>query len=478
MKQHKQQIYLDSAATTPLDPEIYEAMRPYFLTDFGNPGSLHSYGQDALRAVDEARETIAEALGRPRTSGFREIIFTGSATEANNLALRGVLKVAQRSMNRTDCSCVPATRDNLRSQHSDSFGDQARNVCESCASRNAKPLRLIISEIEHDSVLETAKELSAQSGSALGGEHEGFEVIYLPVDKKGIVNLKKLKEALNERTVLVSVMYGNNEIGSIQPIAEIATIIREYKEATRVATRGATRKNHPNDPNAEGENVLSCYPLFHTDAVQAFQYCECNVDALGVDYMTLSAHKLYGPKGIGVLFARSALLPMKSSEKGMKVMRATNFLEPMITGGGQEFGMRSGTENVPLIVGCAMALRSAKMRRAEEVKKIIHLKTLFLKELKKKIKGVQVNGADMLPHILNLFIPQRDAHELLIALDREGIAVSSGSACAARATKQSHVLSALGCSEHHIRHSIRFSFGNVLTEGDVKEAVSRICRII
>ncbi|MBI4094517.1 MAG: aminotransferase class V-fold PLP-dependent enzyme, partial [Candidatus Liptonbacteria bacterium] len=247
-------IYLDYAASTPVDPEVERAMRPYFTKKFGNPGSLHSFGQEAIAAVDLSRERIAKAIG----ADFREIIFTGSATEANNLALRG---------------------------------------CVSSVKRHASGIenpRIVVSAIEHESVLETARDL----------EKEGVEVVYLPADREGFVDIKKLESSLNERTILVSVMYANNEIGTVQPVAEISRIIHDFRKEIRFAstrfTRPATRslvladlplggkgKRADHAKSAAGvldkANFFLSWPLFHTDAAQAFQFLDCNVDELGVD---------------------------------------------------------------------------------------------------------------------------------------------------------------------------------------------------
>lgn len=390
-------LYFDYAATTPTDSRVLEAMRSYWSAKFGNPSSLHSFGQETQAAVDEAREKIAGLLG----AGFREIIFTGSATEANNLALRGVVRAAK-----------------IRSP------------------------RIIVSAVEHESVLETARDL----------EKDGVEVVYLPVDKSGKVMLNKLRQALNERTVLVSVMYANNELGAIQPIREIAKIVTEFRSEQR-----------------DGR-----YPLLHTDAVQAFQYLDCGVNKLGLDLMTLSGHKIYGPKGVGVLYVRER-----------------TSLAPVITGGGQEFGLRSGTENVPLIVGMAEAAELAARVRVKEAKRIAGLRGYFLRGLKKIYPKVEVNAprnaiftssqdVNMagLPSMLNLFFPDYPADELVTRLDLLGIAIGTGSACASRAPEASRVLRAAGFSEARAKRSVRFSFGRRTTQAEVDIFMGRVKKLL
>ncbi len=446
-------IYLDYASTAPIDPEVKAAMAPYFSEKFGNPGSLHSFGQEAMTAVDLSRETVAKIIG----ADFREIVFTGSATEANNFALRGIVKAARFFPSETGRSLAPAASAALGlspRRLAASRQDRARRGSETFLQKKTALLRIIVSSIEHESVLETAKDLA---------ENEGVEVIYLPVNKNGMVDLKKLKESLNERTILVSVMHANNEIGTIQPIAEISNIVRNFREELRIKNDEPTKKSKFIIHN-------SPFPLFHTDAVQAFQFLDCDVEKLGVDFMTLSAHKIYGPKGIGILYVRKQnFLNTKSY-----------FLDSIITGGGQEFNLRSGTENVPAIVGFAEAVELADKLREKESKRIGDLRNYFWQEIKKIYPKVQLNPTNNLqpiiciPNILNIYFPNRRAEDLIIKMDMVGLAVSAGSACAARATEFSHVLTALGLSKERIRGSVRFSFGRFTTKSEVKEALRRL----
>lgn len=397
-------LYFDYAASTPVDPRVERAMRPHFLHRFGNPGSLHSFGQEAIAAVDASRETLARLLG----ADFRDIIFTGSATEANNLALRGAVRA---------------------------WRAEQKHV-------GVRP-RIIVSAIEHESVLETARDL----------ERDGVaEVVYLPVDHAGVVDRSALRDALNERTVVVSIMYANNEIGTIQPLAKIAALIAEFKKTTKAVR----------------------YPLFHSDAVQAFQFLDCSANALGVDMMTLSAHKIYGPKGIGVLYAKN-------------VTTTPSFIKSEITGGGQEFGLRSGTENVPLIVGFAKAAELACAIQEKETKRILALREFILKNIKKIFLTAEVNGsvsiaADngvlaTLPNILNIYFPCRAAEDMVVKLDLAGVAVSAGSACRARALGSSYVIEALGYSKERARSSLRFSLGRQTTKAEAVKLFGRLAGI-
>jgi cysteine desulfurase len=388
-------IYFDYAASTPLDIRVERAMRPYFLKHFGNPGSLHYFGQEAIAAVDASREKLARLIN----ADFREVVFTGSATEANNLALRGAVRAWQE-------------------QH---IGVQPR---------------VVVSAIEHESVLETVRDLA----------RDGVEVVYLPVDRAGVVSLTALRSAFNERTVIVSIMYANNEIGVVQPVVEIAKIIAEFKKTAR-------------------------YPLFHADAVQAFQFLNCDVRVLGVDMMTLSAHKIYGPKGIGLLYAKNATAE-------------PSYIRGEIAGGGQEFGLRSGTENVPLIVGFAKAAEIALAVQKKEAKRTLIIRNYLLKNIKKIFPAAEVNGGvddnaavATLPNILNVYIPDHTAEDMVVKLDLAGIAVSAGSACRARALTSSHVVEALGYAKERAKSSLRFSLGRQTKKEEVVKLFDRLVGI-
>ncbi len=385
-------IYLDYAASTPLDPRVLRAMRPYFLNKFGNPGSLHLFGQEAIAAVDRARQTVAGLLvGAPESEGFRGVVFTGSATEANNLALRGTIKMWRKKY-------------------------------------PGKTPRIIVSQIEHESVLDTAKDLG----------REGAETVFLPVGDSGAVDLKKLRVALSPETALVSIILGNNVIGATQPMAEIAKIITDHR-----VRHGST------------------YPLLHTDAAQAAQFMDLSAAASGADMITISAQKMCGPKGVGALYIRK---------------HARNDILSVITGGGQEFGLRSGTENVPGIVGFAKAFELASVIREKETKRLYALKLHLYRGIKRIIPKAQLNGTlddkKSLPHILNLYLPGYKIEDLLVLADREGIAISAGSACRARAIEPSYVIRALGHGLSRARGSIRISLGRQTTRREVDTALN------
>ncbi len=383
-------IYLDYAASTPVAPEVFLAMQPYFSDEFGNAGSIHSFGQKAQAALDHSREVVARELG----AKFNEIIFTASATEANNLILRG------------------AVRQFLRNKSSET---------------KEKP-RIIVSKIEHESVLETARDL----------EKDGVEVIYLPVNQEGFMDLGELGKSLDERTIIVSLIYASNEIGTIEPIAEIGKIIKDFRERSQFR-----------------------YPLFHTDAVQAFQFIKIDTNDLGVDALTISAQKIYGPKGAAALF-------LKEEAQGL--------VSPFITGGLQEARFRSGTENTPAIIGFARAAELIAKDREDQAERIRGLRDYLWDELKRAKPEIELNGAkeERLPNNLNIYFPGEDGEALLARLDEVGIAVSIGSACSVKALKPSYVIEALGLGVDRASSSIRFTLGRPTTKEELDLVISRI----
>jgi cysteine desulfurase NifS len=373
-------IYLDHAATTYVKPEVFEAMKPYFIEQYGNASSVYSLGRDNRKAVEEARATIAKCLGADEPG---EIYFTGSGTEADNWAIKGAVYAARKKGKK----------------------------------------HIITSSIEHPAVLETCKFL----------QKEGFEVTFLPVDKEGFVNPEDVEKAIRPDTAIVSVMYANNEIGTIQPIREIGEITKKHGV------------------------------LFHCDAVQAAGSIPVNVKELGVDLLTISGHKFYGPKGIGALYIR----------KGVR-------LENLIHGGHQEKGKRAGTENVPGIVGMAKALDLAVANMDEYAKKLRHLRDMALDKIMKRIPHVRLNGSieKRLPGNLNLSFEFIEGESMLLLLDMKGIKASSGSACTSGSLDPSHVLLAIGLP-HEIAHgSLRLTFGESNTEEDVDYLVDSLDEIV
>jgi cysteine desulfurase len=360
-------VYLDNAATTPLLPEVREAMMPYLGDVFGNPSSLHDWGDGAREAIETARDQVAGLIG----ANAEEIIFTGSGTEANNLAVKG-LALAQQ----------------------------------------AKGKHVVVSAIEHFSVLHSARTL----------EKWGFEVSEVPVDKYGVVDPEDVRRSLRKDTILVSIMQANGEVGTIEPIAEIAKITRE-------------------------SNVV-----FHTDAVATAGTIPVDVKELGVDALSLAGNQFYGPKGVGALWVR----------KGVRLM-------PLLDGGIQEGGRRAGTENVSAIVGLGKAAELAKANMAKRVKQLTPLRDRLLKELPAKIEHVVVTGhlQHRLPGHASFCVEFIEGESMLMLLNSQGIAVSSGSACTSRALKASHVLIAMGISHELAQGSILFTLGIDNTAEDV-----------
>lgn len=373
-------VYLDNNATTPVDPVVVETMLPFFGRVFGNASSQqHSYGLEAARAIDRAREQVASLIG----ARAKEIVFTSGATESNNLALLGV---ARR------------------------YRDHGKHI--------------ITVATEHKAVLEPCKQLG----------REGFTVSVLPVDEYGWLDPDEISRALTDQTILVSVMAANNEIGTVQPIRGIAHRCRE---------RGV---------------------LFHTDAAQALGKIGLHVDEMGIDLMSLSAHKIYGPKGIGALFVR---------RREPRVL-----LEPLLYGGGQENGLRSGTHAVPNIVGFGKACELAISHRETEPARLHHLRERLCSRIQKGIDHVKVNGhpTSCLPGLLHVSFGGIDGESLMFALKE--VAVGQGSSCTSGSLEPSHVLCAIGLSEKCIRGSIRFGIGRFTTEDEIDWAGDRVVETV
>lgn len=379
----KKNIYFDYAAATPVHPKVLKAMLPYFQEDFANPSAVYQCAQHAKGAIERSRENVASALGCTP----REVIFTSGGTESNNLFILGAAEAL-----------------------------------------SGVGKHIITTKIEHDSVLKPLEYL----------ESKGFSVTYLYVEKNGIVEPSSVEAALRPDTIFVTVMYANNEIGTIQPIAEIGQVIRDYKN---------TRHS----------------PFFHTDACQAVQFLDLDVGHLGVDSMTLNSGKIYGPKGAGALYIKN----------GCKIA-------PQIRGGSQEYGVRAGTENVPAIVGFAAALEIAMAGKKKETARLERLRDTLIKGILETIPRARLNGdkKHRLPNNVNISFYGVLSEAILHALSTIGIAESAGSACSAGALKTSHVISALGLPEIWARGATRLSLGKGNTTADVKFLLRKLPEII
>jgi len=421
-------IYFDYAGTTPIDEKVAEEMKRVLDKKdglFGNPSSLNIFGQRASALLDNSRERVAKMIG----ANYREIIFTSGATEANNLIIRGIVKSYFRRNNQR------LTTNDLR-QGQD---EEKRTYADGEKICGGGIPKVIVSSIEHPSILETVRDIE-KDGS--------IRAVYLKVDKNGVVDIEELKKELDEKTILVSVMWVNNEVGTVEPIREISKIISEFK-----------KKNN------------NGYPIFHSDAVQAFNYYDLNVIKSGVDAMTLSGHKIYGPKGVGALYLSSKFKVQSSKlgegEKYSKIV-------PIMTGGGQENGMRSGTENILGILGLAKAMEIATEKTRDESVRINELRNYLFDKIKEKLDKIEINGSfeKSAPHILSLFVPYKE--NLHISLDMEGMSVSTGSACSQKMLKPSHVLLAMGYDEKRSKNTIRISLGRWTTKEEIDELVGKI----
>jgi cysteine desulfurase len=370
-------VYLDYAATTPLDPRVLKAMKPYFYKKFGNSMSLHSWGREAKQALEESREIVAKFIN----ANSEEIVFTGSATESINSVLKGI-----------------------------------------AFANKEKGKHIITSAIEHHAVLESCKWL----------EKQGFEITYLPVDKYGFVDLEKLRNSIRDDTILVSIMHANNEIGTNEPIEEIGKICKE----------GGV--------------------YFHTDAVQSFGKIPIDVNKMNIDLLSLSAHKFYGPKGVGATFIR----------KGIKI-------EPLLHGGGHEFGLRSSTENVASIVGLAEAVRLRAKEMKSDAKKLTKLRGYLIKNVL-KIENSHLNGHPIkrLPNNANFWFAFIEGEALVVQLDSYGIAASTGSACSSSTLEPSHVLIAIGLKHEEAHGSLRLSLGKYTKKSDIDYTIKVLPKVI
>jgi len=371
-------IYLDHAATTPTDPAVVQAMLPFFTRIYGNPSSMHAFGQEAKRAIEAARDSIASFLGaKPE-----EIIFTSGGTESNNFILKGI-----------------------------------------AASAGNRGNHIITSAIEHHAVLESCHYL----------EKQGFQVTYLPVDRFGLVDLDDVKRNITDKTILISIMHANNEIGTIEPIAEIGRIARK---------RGVP---------------------FHTDAVQTFGHLPINVDELNIDALSASAHKFYGPKGVGILYLR----------RGTRI-------QSFMHGGEQERKRRASTHNVTGIVGFGKAVELAAEGMEKETRQEIFLRDKLISGILEQIEDTRLNGHPVhrLPNNVNISVAYIEGESMILNLDMEGIAVSTGSACTSASLESSHVLTAIGLPHELAHGSLRLTPGRATTEADIDRTLDVLPGIV
>ena len=372
-------VYMDYAAGKPVDERVLEAMMPYFNQKYGNPSSVHSFGNEARKTIDEARGRVAELTGAERTN---EIIFTSGGTESNNLAIEGV-----------------AYRNKAKGNH------------------------IITSSIEHMSVMNTCKHLSKQ----------GFEVTYLPVDRHGFVDLQALEKEITDKTILVSIMYANGEIGTVEPIGKIGEIAHR---------KGA---------------------YFHVDAVAATGQIPMDVKKENIDLLSLSSNDMYGPRGVGALYVRTGA-----------------GVQPVVYGGGQERGLRSGTENLPGIVGMGKAAEIAKAEMKIEAARLTNLRDKLIKGILDSIPESYLNGhpTERLPNNVNVRFSYIEGESLILSLDMEGVACSSGSACTSKTLEPSHVLLAIGLKHEEAHGSLLFTLGKQNTEDDVKYVLDLLPGIV
>lgn len=405
----QKRIYFDHAATTYVDPRVERAMRPYWNIEYGNASALYEEGRRAKEAIDASRKNIANILG----ASSDEIVFTGSGTESDNLAILGVARA---------------------------HAEKGRHI--------------ITTAIEHHAVLNSCKQL----------EKEGFAVTYLPVGADGLVSPETVRDALRPDTILVSVMYANNEIGTIQPISEIAKTVKEYREKKE---KGQLKIENCLPAGASAQagklKIDEKTPFFHTDACQAAGFCDMSVGRLGVDLLTANGSKIYGPKGIGFLYVR----------RGIK-------LQPIVYGGGQEKRLRSGTESVAQIVGLGEAFALAHREREAESARLAELRDYTIAGITTRVPKVVLNGhpTTRLPNNVNVSILDIEGEAMVLYLDEKGIACSTGSACTSESLEPSHVILALGRPYEFAHASMRFTLGKRNTKADVDYLLAVLPEIV
>ncbi|GBE16710.1 cysteine desulfurase [bacterium BMS3Abin15] len=392
-------IYLDYAATTPVDSKVFQAMKPYFMEKYGNPMSVHGFGQESLEAMDKARTQVAEFLNCSPS----EVIFTSGATESNNLVVKGV----------------------IRSYYSKFPTNYKSGTNIQITNKKFVIPHIITTRFEHHCVLDACKRMENDKLA---------EITYLTVSKDGVIRVEDVKKAIRPNTILISMMYVNNEIGTVQPIAEIGKLIKKY------------------------------YPrlIFHTDATQGANYFDCDVNNLGVDLLSMSAHKIYGPKGIGMLYVKTNT-PIRRVQDG----------------GDQEYKMRSGTHNVPGIVGLGKAVSMISEQRPKN-KEILKLRDYLIKRVLDEVSHSHLNGskAKRSPNNANFRFDDVEGEGLVLSLDMEGIAASTGSACSSGALEPSHVLLSLGLKPEQAHGSLRLTLGKYTTKKDVDTAIGKLKEII
>lgn len=413
------EVYLDHASATPVDARVFYAMKPYFSGNFANPSALHKKGVQTAKAVEDARDKIAELLH----AHADEIIFTSGGTESDNLAIMGVVK-----------------------------------------NSSYKMPHIITSAIEHSAVLETCRDLEVR-GLA--------EITYVNANEDGIVNIDEIKDALKANTVLVSIMYANNEVGTMQPIKEIAKVLRHYRKGkSGKLSRGdqdifLLKNSLMLAPSRSAGLLGTIFPIFHADSAQAMNYLPVHVEQLGVDMMSFTASKFYGPKGIGILYKRRSVK-----------------ISSIIKGGDQESGLRAGTTNVPLVVGCAQALEITEKLKEKENIRLKKLQNYFISELQKKIPNIKINGSleFCLPNNVHISIADFDSELLLLELDSRGVYASTKSACKSHDPLASYVIMNMrgyeDASALESEGMIRFSMGRTTTKDEITYTINALKDIL